>query len=660
MLTLNPSNPALVQPVLTVSQNGVLVYSAVRNANRLITDLRLTMLNAVAERDLGKEAIDVLGQLFSQLFPKPIQVGLFDRFRQVLDLSQSARFEFQYTLAGQPEPDWLDVSVVPIEDSIVVSYNAITARKKLEEIARQQAQLLAGILEGVPVGIAVLKAIRTPARPTGRITDFRIVRINSAFRSAFAPSSSEVTNQHLSAFFPQVWESGLLSRCIMCVETGQLHEFGMPLGTTGNTHWYKASITPESDQLILSLTDITQTRRDKLAHHFQAELLQSISDNTPVGLVLWEAVRDDTSRQNLIDFRYRMANRMDCHLTGKAEEELIGNDLLTLFPRFRGTELETVLRDTLETGHTHRLLFTYYTDQPNRWFDAQFNRIGSGQSANAVLMTYMDVTEQHNAELTRQQQQQALEIANLNLRRSNENLEQFAFIASHDLQEPLRKIQSFGGILATNYESVLDEVGQDMIRRMQGSAERMSMHIRDLLTYSRLATHRAPNEHVMMGDLLSRVLGDLAVRIQETGAVINVDDLPDVTGDQRQLEQLMINLLSNALKFRQADVAPVIRVFGQRVSASAVPFGVIPPENTSRYYAEINVTDNGIGFNEKYLDRIFQVFQRLHGKSEYMGTGVGLAICRKVADNHGGGITASSQPGGGATFRVYLPLEETK
>lgn len=795
MSTLNPSpsNPALLQRVLTASQNGVLVYRAVRRDDGLITDLRLTMLNAVAERDLGKAAIDVLGQPFSRLVPTMVQLGLFDRFRQVLDTGQSIRFEFQHTLPGQPDPDWLDISVVPMEDSVVVSYdnitqakatadaarqasvfeqsfgasisgvtvyetiydadgrisdfcfvmineaglrmsggyarddmsggytraellgrtvwqiypatsinglfdqyvqvcqtgepisgekhypesdiwreyiivpvvggvmvtyNDITVRKKLEDVARQQAQLLAGILEGVPVGIAVLKAVRTPAHPTGHITDFCIVRINSAFRLAFAPPTTEVTDQQLTAFFPQVRESGLLSRCIMCVETGRPHEFGMPLGTNGDPHWYQASMTLEGDQLILSLTDITHTRRNKLAHHFQAELLRSISDNTPAGLVLWEAVRDDTPQQNLTDFRYRMANRMNSHLTGYAEETLIGNDLLTLFPHFRGTELETALRDTLETGRTQRLLFTYYTDQPGRWFDAQFNRIGGGRSANAVLMTYMDVTDRHNAQLAQQQQQQALEVANLNLRRSNENLQQFAYVASHDLQEPLRKIQSFGSMLATTYESVLDAAGQDMIRRMQGSAERMSMLIRDLLAYSRLATQRVPYYRLSLAVVLNRVLGDLEVTIQETGAIIDVADLPDVTGDQRQLEQLMLNLLSNALKFRRAGVTPHIRVVGQRVPASIVPFGVLPPENTSRDYTEISVADNGIGFDEKYLDRIFQVFQRLHGKSEYVGSGVGLAICRKVVDNHGGGITASSQPGVGATFSVYLPLEE--
>lgn len=237
--------------------------------------------------------------------------------------------------------------------------------------------------------------------------------------------------------------------------------------------------------------------------------------------------------------------------------------------------------------------------------------------------------------------------------RSNDNLQRFAYVASHDLQEPLRKIQQFGDLLKNRYGSELGE-GVDYLERMQSAASRMSTLIRDLLTFSRISTQRDTNALVPLQDIVREAVNDLDLRIQETGAVVNVETLPAVHGDASQLGQLFQNLLSNALKFRKPGVAALVRVSAQEVAAGQLPPSV-KPTRTARSYYRINVTDNGIGFDDKYVDRIFQVFQRLHGKNQYAGTGIGLAICEKVAANHGGAISAISQPGQGATFSVYLP-----
>lgn len=245
-----------------------------------------------------------------------------------------------------------------------------------------------------------------------------------------------------------------------------------------------------------------------------------------------------------------------------------------------------------------------------------------------------------------------LEAVNL-LSRSNSNLEKFAYVASHDLQEPLRKIMSFGDLLKSQYADQLGD-GAAHLQRMQSSAERMSILIRDLLTYSRISTRQESTEPVALTDIVNTVLADLDLLIEETGAVVTVGPLPTVPGDPLQLWQLVQNLLSNALKFRQADRLPRIRVSAQSVAAADLP-STVKPARPAMTYHRIDVTDNGIGFDEKYVDRIFQVFQRLNGRSQFAGTGIGLAICEKVAANHGGTITASSQPGQGATFSVYLP-----
>lgn len=238
--------------------------------------------------------------------------------------------------------------------------------------------------------------------------------------------------------------------------------------------------------------------------------------------------------------------------------------------------------------------------------------------------------------------------------RSNDNLQKFAYIASHDLQEPLRKIQAFGDILKERYADQLGE-GVDYLNRMQVASSRMSTLIRDLLAYSRVATQRDTSTLVSLTQVVQTVLTDLDLRIQETGAIVTLDPLPTIVGDSTQLGQLFLNLIGNALKFQQPDSPPRIQVTNRKVSADRLPAGVRPARISAAYH-RIDVADNGIGFDEKYLDRIFEVFQRLHGKSQYAGTGIGLAICEKVVTNHGGAITAISQPSLGATFSIFLPV----
>ena len=280
--------------------------------------------------------------------------------------------------------------------------------------------------------------------------------------------------------------------------------------------------------------------------------------------------------------------------------------------------------------------------------------------ATSLSIIVTDLTDQKkNQQLLKQNNERleklnaALAASNDALNLSNANLEQFAFVASHDLQEPLRKIQSFGDLLKRQYEEQLGE-GINYLERMQSAAGRMSVLIRDLLTYSRISTRHEAAAPVSLTSVLQAVLTDLEVAIAETGAALETDSLPTVEGDAGQLGQLLQNLLSNALKFRREGVPPVVQVRAHRLLASDLP-PAVKPVRVAEAYHRIDVMDNGIGFDEKYVDRIFQVFQRLHGKSQYAGTGIGLSICAKVVANHGGCITAHSQPGEGSIFSVYLP-----
>ncbi|QHV99730.1 PAS domain S-box protein [Spirosoma endbachense] len=248
-----------------------------------------------------------------------------------------------------------------------------------------------------------------------------------------------------------------------------------------------------------------------------------------------------------------------------------------------------------------------------------------------------------------------LEEANTLLNRSNDNLQKFAYVASHDLQEPLRKIQQFGDLLRARLKGLSGEELM-FIERMQSAASRMATLIRDLLDFSRISTQHDTNAgtFVSLHNIVEGVLTTLELTILETKAVVTIEPLPTILGDASQLDQLFQNLVSNALKFRQPALPPAVQITCHAVLATELPPSVKPSRAVKAYY-QIDVVDNGIGFDEKYLDRIFQVFQRLHGKNKFAGTGIGLAICERVVANHGGAITASSKPNQGATFSVYLP-----
>ncbi|HEX8237556.1 MAG TPA: PAS domain S-box protein [Abditibacteriaceae bacterium] len=241
------------------------------------------------------------------------------------------------------------------------------------------------------------------------------------------------------------------------------------------------------------------------------------------------------------------------------------------------------------------------------------------------------------------------------LERSNRELQDFAYVASHDLQEPLRKIQAFGERLQSEYSEVIGEDGVDYLQRMQNAAGRMQGLIKDLLIFSRVTTQAQPFVPVDLSQIAQEVLCDLETSIEKTGGQVDVGPLPTVEADPLQMRQVLQNLISNALKFNREGAAPTVKIRGDVTAVGLNSVGEVPAIHA---LCHITVQDNGIGFDEKHLERIFAPFQRLHGRSRFEGTGMGLAICRKIAERHRGYITARSVPGEGATFIVTLPIRK--
>jgi PAS domain S-box-containing protein len=255
--------------------------------------------------------------------------------------------------------------------------------------------------------------------------------------------------------------------------------------------------------------------------------------------------------------------------------------------------------------------------------------------------THKDISDRKNAE-------NELQTLMAKLQQSNQELQTFAYVASHDLKEPLRTVRNFCSLLQVKCGASLNDRGQDYIDRIQKATQRMQALIDDLLLLSRVTTEAKPFVPVDLTNLVSEVVAALEMQIQRTGGVVEIGALPTVNGDAIQLSQLFQNLISNALKFHR-DIPPVVRVSSHVTSPA-------PTSSNQEPSYQILVEDNGIGFEEQYRDRIFGTFERLHGRMEFEGTGIGLAICRKITERHGGTIVAHSTPGQGSTFIITLPL----
>lgn len=262
-----------------------------------------------------------------------------------------------------------------------------------------------------------------------------------------------------------------------------------------------------------------------------------------------------------------------------------------------------------------------------------------------VVAFIIDITIRKKIEDDIKKKKEELELLTEQLKESNKELENFAYISSHDLQEPLRKIQSFGDRLKSVESANFSEQGKDYLDRILNAASRMQILINDLLAFSRVSTRAQAFSFIDLNTILKEVLSDMEVTIEKTATKIKAEKLPSIVAEPTQIRQLFQNLISNAVKFRKEEETPVIKIYSKS-----------NPSNSN--LIDIIFEDNGIGFDEKYIDKIFTIFQRLEGQ-KYEGSGIGLAICRKIAMRHSGNITAKSKNGKGSTFIVTLAIMQS-
>lgn len=617
------------------------------------TDLNGTIqsFNVAAERMLGYPAAEVVGQVTPALIHDVQEV--IDRSRQLsIELKTPIEPGFEVFVAkakrGQiSEEEWTyirkDGSRLPVLLSITAIRNEhyeitgflgiakdITAQKQAEQ---KLQDINAALNQTAIVAITDAQGIITFAND-------KFCEISQYRREELIGQTHQIVNSgyHSRQFFAEMWHTIAQGR----TWRGEIKN----KARDGSYYWLDTTIVPFLDtqgrpyQYLAIRTDITARKHAEAALQ-KLSLIASKTDNVAIvtdakGYIEW-----------VNDGFYRV--------TGYQLEEVVGRKPGSILqgPETSPATIAEIRQSLIQQQSFSGEILNYHKDGTPYWILLQINPIfdEAGQLTHFIAIesdiTDRKLMETHLQNEVEERQRAVQELHQLaeQLEISNRELQDFAYVSSHDLQEPLRKIQAFGDRLKATCHDSLNEKGQDYLERMLNAASRAQVLINDLLAFSRVTTKGQPFEVVNLKEVLEGVLSDLEIRIEQTEATIDCDPLPIVQADPLQMRQILQNLLSNALKFRREDIPPKIQVRSQLLT------------NGNQNCCELRIIDNGIGFEQKYTDRIFQIFQRLHGRGTYEGTGIGLAICRKIAERHGGTLIAESQPNQGATFIFTLPLE---
>ena len=348
--------------------------------------------------------------------------------------------------------------------------------------------------------------------------------------------------------------------------------------------------------------------------------------------------------ERIVDFTFKMINTAYSQYAHLSPGVMQHRRVSEVFPGYYQTDAFDRYVETFETGKHHAWDLHYNQDGLDVYLQVVASRMGDD-----LVVHFTDYTELKSLQIDLMRKIEELQ-------RSNTNLEEFAYAASHDLKEPIRKIHFFADKLRHDLEAKLSTQQVHLFNRLDTSTGRMQSLVDDLLSYSQVSIRPRVLEAVNLGDLVRFALTDLELAIEEKKAVINIGELPVVQGHVRQLQQLFQNLLSNALKYSKPGTTPVIDITSQKIKGFESEYPLSSELKNKDYY-QVEVADNGIGFDQQHAEKIFQVFQRLHGNAEYKGTGVGLAIARKVAENHGGFLWARGEMDKGARFVLLLPAD---
>ena len=521
----------------------------------------------------------------------PDSIDLWERLAQYLSVALAKCKAEEYLKEAK---DHLEIRVQERTSELVEAKAAIMAER----------QRLYDILETMPVMVCLL----TP--------DHHVAFANRAFRERFG----EDNGRHCFDYCFGNEEPCEFCESYRVLETGEPHHWEVtgPDGSVISAYDFPFTNADGSPLILEVDIDITIQRRVEEAVRAERQRLYDVLETLPVYVCLLDA-----------DYRMRFANRYFREAFGESQGRRCHDFLFNRTQPCEICETYTVMK----TKAPHH----WYWKGPNgRDYDIYDFPFTDNDGSMLILEMGIDITERKQAE-------NALKLTLADLTRSNQDLQQFAYVASHDLQEPLRNVASCLQLLVKKYKNNLDANAYKLIDYAVESSARMKSLIQELLAYSRIATREKPLERIDCAELLDRTLKNLSSAISEAGEVITHDPLPTILADNSQLLQVFQNLIQNAIKFRR-DESP-------RVHVSAV-------KNKNEWI--FSVQDNGVGIESQHLERIFVIFQRLHKRGQYDGTGMGLAIVKKVVERHGGRVWAESELGVGTTFYFTIPEKGTQ
>lgn len=621
----------LLESIQHSSQTAIAAYKAIRDASGTIINYKPIFRNLAAAR-LAHQPLEIGDVTLLDSFPNIKSTDLFDRYVRVTETGIGEQAELYYNDNGIE--GWFNVSIQPWGDGFVSNVLDTSELRKIEREKLHQSILHQQVIDNMQAGMLLARPVRNEQN---QITDFQFILTNEYNARLMGLSVAEMTGAPVGDLFVNWQQSDLFRWFVETMETGQIKHLTFLYDEYGAKGWFDGSFSCLDGCILYTYTDVTALKEAELVQQHQAELLEKVMNTTPASIVVHESVRDETGE--ITDFRMVQLNQVAADLFQNSIENIQHRRISRYFPGLLETPLFAHYKQVVQTGVSLRTDVFW----AGGWYDISVARLGDG-----IVVAFQDIT-------AKKESRRQLEMANLELKRSNENLESFAYVASHDLQEPLRKIVTFANILHIQYKDQFDEDATDIIKRLTGSAERMRLLIQDILAYSRIKIRQDSLQRVNIANVIEELAeNELWAVLHQSKAQLRLNELPTLLADASQMHQLFQNLISNAIKFCPTDVTPVITVSCRKIDRSEGPADLMSA--TSQAFYEISVADNGIGFDEKYINRIFQVFQRLHGKNKYAGSGIGLAICQKIIERHEGAITASSQPGKGSTFRVYLPV----
>jgi signal transduction histidine kinase len=631
------SQASHLNSILDASLNGIYVVEAIRDHKGSIVDFIFKFSNQRFEELSGIVSEPNQDKSITEVFPELQQGEFLSVLKNVVQTGMPARKEIFYEQSMR----WFRYSIVRLPDNAaVVTFEEVTQERLASAKIEEQQALLNNILSHSPMGISVTEMIRDDKQ---QITDARTILVNDAACEFLGISKEQYLELTTRQVDPGIIESPLYALALKTLKTGQ--PFHTQYHIEGSDKWIELSVAKlDDDRLINVFTDITSTKEIQLEVERMAHTLRTVFDAAQMGMFMLQPVLNASSE--VVDFTFTLVNPAFSGYVRASTDEMVGDRASKWFPGYLRSGIFDMYRHTYETGEAQRKEVHYHEDDLDLYLDLQSIKIN-----DEVLVTFADFTDLKQAQLQ-------LEKSVEELQRSNANLEEFAYAASHDMQEPIRKINFFANRIREQHSHQLDEAALRYFSRLEAATERMRLLIDDLLSYSHVSRqHTAAFEMLDLNQKLTNVLVDLELLISEKDAVITSDKLPKIKGYRRQLQQLFMNLITNAIKYSKPDEPPRVHISCRLVQGRDIPLNLSADEITKEFYL-LQFRDNGIGFEQKDAERIFNVFQRLHGSAEYRGTGIGLSIVRKVMLNHHGYINAESEPGVGSVFNVYFPVPE--